>query len=327
MTRSPRTSIIIPAYRCALTIERAVRSALAQTDRDLEVIVVEDASGDDTRSVLTHLTDELGDERLRLLLSDQNRGVSVARNEGLAAARGELVSFLDADDAYPPNRLEAMVALMGDDVDLVVGGRTVIGTDGTRREVGGPSIGSWTGIEAARLAIVDALTPFPWDKLYRGSLFADHKFPGEVRRFEDWAVNIVVAARARRVVVTRLSVVDYYIQPTSLTWARSPNPSEAAAVVEYVRANAPGPVTGQGRIEVFGTIVMTLLAQTALHRAQTDEQIGEVRRLIHTLRWSSIALTARNSPRFGVAAAVLKTAPGAYRALYRRFARRNYGIN
>src|SRR5438477_2430339 len=104
-----RTSLIIPVRNGVRFIEEAVDSALRQLDPEDEIIVVDDASADATRSVLAGIPDR----RMRVL-DGSGRGVSSARNIGLAAAAGEFIAFLDHDDLWPPQRhavlLQALIA-------------------------------------------------------------------------------------------------------------------------------------------------------------------------------------------------------------------------
>lgn len=103
----PRVSVIIPTYRRAHLVRESIDSVLAQTYRDFEVIVVDDASPDATRAVL----ESYGD-RIRVIYREQNGGAGAARNDGLRASSGEFIAFLDADDMYLPTRLaSAVVAL------------------------------------------------------------------------------------------------------------------------------------------------------------------------------------------------------------------------
>jgi glycosyltransferase involved in cell wall biosynthesis len=101
MQGAPEFSVVIPAYRAASTISSTVSSVLAQTDSDLEVIVVDDGSDDGTAEVARALSDP----RLRVL-ARPHAGVAAARNAGIAEARGRLVAFLDSDDLWLPRYLE-----------------------------------------------------------------------------------------------------------------------------------------------------------------------------------------------------------------------------
>lgn len=102
-------SVIIPTHDRALVITRAIDSVLAQEGPDLEVIVVDDGSTDDTREVIAARYGS--DERVVYLF--QNRaGVAGARNAGLARARGELVAFLDSDDVWRPGKLALQLACL-----------------------------------------------------------------------------------------------------------------------------------------------------------------------------------------------------------------------
>jgi len=103
-------TVVIPAYNAARTIGSAIRSVLAQTRQDFEVIVVDDGSTDGT-------SDRAGayesDPRIRVI-RQPNRGPSAARNVGIAEARGSYVSMLDADDLWLPEYLEVMGAALED---------------------------------------------------------------------------------------------------------------------------------------------------------------------------------------------------------------------
>jgi glycosyltransferase involved in cell wall biosynthesis len=94
---------VIPAYNVERYVADTIRSVLAQTYRDFEVIVVDDGSSDGTAAVLDSFGDKIH------VVQQQNRGVAAARNTGLRHTTGELIAFLDADDLWLPRRLERMV--------------------------------------------------------------------------------------------------------------------------------------------------------------------------------------------------------------------------
>jgi glycosyltransferase involved in cell wall biosynthesis len=98
----PTVSVVIPTYKRGREVLRAVESVLRQTFSDLEVIVVDDASPDDTRDVIA----SVGDARVRYLAHDKNKGGCAARNTGMVAARGRWIAFLDDDDEWVPTKLQ-----------------------------------------------------------------------------------------------------------------------------------------------------------------------------------------------------------------------------
>ncbi len=104
---APRVSVIVPTFNRARLLRAALDSALAQTLPDLEVIVVDDGSTDDTTAVLA----AVGDARLRCL-QQAHRGVSAAVNRGLAVARGAYVARLESDDLWLPDLLALLVAVL-----------------------------------------------------------------------------------------------------------------------------------------------------------------------------------------------------------------------
>ena len=104
-----KVSIIIAAYNAAAYVGKALDSVLAQTEKSFEAIVVDDASTDATAEIVRSLAAK--DNRIRLIELTENRGNSFARNTAIAAARGEWLAILDADDWYAPERLEALVAM------------------------------------------------------------------------------------------------------------------------------------------------------------------------------------------------------------------------
>lgn len=102
----PLVSAIIPAFNRELTIERSVRSALAQTYGNIEVIVVDDGSLDGTVEVLRQFGSRV------MVLQQPNGGPSIARNLGASKARGTILAFLDSDDEWLPDKIEKQVRLM-----------------------------------------------------------------------------------------------------------------------------------------------------------------------------------------------------------------------
>lgn len=108
--KKPLVSVIMPAYNAGVFIEEAIRSVMAQTVADWELLVLDDGSSDDTRIIAQDLARE--DSRIRLMPNERNMGVSRTRNRGLDLCRGEYVAFLDSDDIWYPQKLETQLAVM-----------------------------------------------------------------------------------------------------------------------------------------------------------------------------------------------------------------------
>lgn len=114
-------SVVIPCFRCASTIKRAIASIIAQTQKPAEVILVEDNSGDDTLAVLQALAERYRDW-IKIITLPVNQGAANARNIGWAAATQPYIAFLDADDAWHAQKIEMQTAYMNTHFDVVLCG-------------------------------------------------------------------------------------------------------------------------------------------------------------------------------------------------------------
>ncbi len=110
-------SVIIPAYNAGRFIEGCINTIFNQTYRDFEIIVVNDGSSDNTLDILNSLAKK--DARLKVI-SQKNGGVSAARNTALKHAKGEFITYVDADDSLPKTAFSDMLELAADDVDFVI---------------------------------------------------------------------------------------------------------------------------------------------------------------------------------------------------------------
>ena len=112
---TPRVSVVVPLYQTEAYIALALRSVLAQTFSDFEVVVVDDGSRDRGPDIAR----DIGDSRVRVV-TQENRGLAGARNTGIRLARGEIVALLDADDLWEPSKLARHVAELDGDPALDV---------------------------------------------------------------------------------------------------------------------------------------------------------------------------------------------------------------
>lgn len=118
LDRHKLVSVVIPAFNRVTHIESAVRSALRQSDQPLEVIVVDDGSTDGTAELVDNLAGT--DSRVRCIRQTKNGGPAAARNAGVAAAKGDLIAFLDSDDWWEPGFLEGALEFLFDHPEIGV---------------------------------------------------------------------------------------------------------------------------------------------------------------------------------------------------------------
>src|ERR1700737_4457090 len=104
----PKVSVIIPTYNRAELLRSAIISVLTQIFQDFEVIVVDDASRDNTQNVVH----SFNDRRIRYIRNGMNKGDAVARNVGITNSSCEYIAFLDDDDEWLPEKLEKQINLL-----------------------------------------------------------------------------------------------------------------------------------------------------------------------------------------------------------------------
>lgn len=190
METIPLYSIIVPVYGAQAYLAEAVSSVLAQTERDFELILVDDCSPDGCPEICDRYART--DDRVRVIHKPENGGLSAARNDGLAAARGAYILFLDADDRLLPTALDTCGQAIQQEPDVLVfgvrrehenkNGQTVFEetlsvpafTCGTKEDVGNAFV------QLSRAGIF----PFAWNKVYRASFLRRNEL-----RFED--VNLI----------------------------------------------------------------------------------------------------------------------------------------
>ncbi len=143
---NPRVSVIIPTYNAAPFIARTLNSILEQDFTDLEVVVVDDGSTDNTAAIVDGYED-----RVRLI-RQKNAGVAAARNRAIAEARGDLIAFLDHDDVWYPGKLRRQVELLDSrpEVGVVYGNAQFIDLEDKRL---------WTYLSPPRLHRGSVLVP------------------------------------------------------------------------------------------------------------------------------------------------------------------------
>ena len=183
MNSAPLISIIVPAYNVEKYIKACLDSIIIQTYSNFEVIVINDGSTDQTKKMLNEYE---SNPKIRIF-SQENGGLSAARNQGLKLANGELVCFVDSDDSVKSDYLEKLVAPFIEDVDVDI---TVCGyQEKFENSVINHVLKSQkiTGRKATEDLLIKQqdFNVLAWNKLYRKSLFSDYKIEYPVRQIHE----------------------------------------------------------------------------------------------------------------------------------------------
>lgn len=105
-----KVSIIIPMYNAEKYISQTVKSVIAQTYKNWELLIINDNSKDDSYKIVRELSEK--DDRIKVINSEKNIGVVNGRNKLITIADGQYIAFLDADDYWTENKLERQIAFM-----------------------------------------------------------------------------------------------------------------------------------------------------------------------------------------------------------------------
>lgn len=176
-------SVIIPAYNAEKYIERCIRSIQNQTYQNVEIIVVNDGSVDGTETAARRCC--VQDARIQVI-SQENKGVSAARNRGMEEAKGEYLAFVDADDTLPAEALEVLMKkLLEERADIVSGTIRVIHRSGMEtEETAAEEI--WTGTTALEKSLEDHIHTYSvCGKLFRKEFVKNISFAEGRKVHED----------------------------------------------------------------------------------------------------------------------------------------------
>lgn len=221
LRRTPRISVIVPIHGTEAYVERCLRSLMAQSMDDLEILCVDDASPDRSATIVRHLA--RADRRIRLLRHKRNRGLGGARNTGIAAAKGTYVTGVDSDDYVRPTLMERLWQTTDNgQIDVVACGMAVLDAEGGLRfNVSQPEQTIDNGEQ--QIDCLQLLNPSFCNKLWRKELFSDNHilFP-ENQYFEDLATTPRLLHFARRIRIIPDPLYCYVQRDGSITNSSGP---------------------------------------------------------------------------------------------------------
>lgn len=206
-----KLTIVIPVYRVEATLDRCLQSIVDQTYTDFEVILVDDGSPDTCPQMCDRWAER--DERISVI-HQPNGGLSAARNAGISAARGELITFVDSDDFLDTDTYAQVMptAEQHDITEFPV--IRFYGSARARRLTFAPQVVTdrehyWLEMQAYRHT-------YAWNKIYRRRLFDEVRFP-EGRVFEDVFTLPLLLQRAQSVATTDRGLYYYCLNPDGIT--------------------------------------------------------------------------------------------------------------
>ncbi|WP_273432186.1 glycosyltransferase [Chitinibacter tainanensis] len=216
-----KLSIVVPVYNVANYIVECVNSLLHEKPRDAEIILVNDGSPDQSESVIfTHYAQQLHSGDL-VYIKQQNQGVSAARNVGIAAAKGQYITFVDGDDYILPGYYAAIYPVMNEAApDIIEFGWKTFKQGDVVAEQPEQYVHSHFGpipIEFVRNEIFAASIWYPVIRIYRRELLPQPCFPVGVRFCEDLMVLHHVYNAAKRIFQVRQAFYAYRINANGAT--------------------------------------------------------------------------------------------------------------
>ena len=212
MVTEDLVTVVIPVYNSNSKVEKAVRSIMDQTYKNLEIIIVNDGSTDDSLAICERLAAE--DSRI-IIHSQENGGISAARNKGISLAKGKWITFVDSDDLADPAMVEILInSAVKADADIAVCNLKKVDTqdfDSTPVDLNkeGKVLNSQDVINGS---LLNNIPLFSWGKLYKKDFFSDVEFPAG-RFFEDEITSLRLYCKAEKTVFTDIALY-YYVQNT-----------------------------------------------------------------------------------------------------------------
>ncbi|RZJ39795.1 MAG: glycosyltransferase family 2 protein [Chryseobacterium sp.] len=222
MSKDPLISLIIPCYNAQQTLEKCLNSVIEQSYKNLEIIIVDDGSTDETSTIYEHYQKQ--DPRIKVF-KQNNSGVSKARNKGVSEVTGELLCFVDSDDWVETNYCaELYDLLIKENADIAIVEASYDDLDG--KEIFHKPITEekvFDGRRALDLLLEDqVIQSHPWGKLYKAPFFKNIRFPEDLKSFEDYSTLFKVFDKAVKVAKSNKKLYHYVQHDDSLSHNLSP---------------------------------------------------------------------------------------------------------
>lgn len=210
-------SLIIPVYNVEKYLRRALISVENQTFKNFEVIIVNDGSTDNSMKIIEEFVNK---NKNFFVISQENKGLGEARNIGLRHSRGQYIAFLDSDDFLEPNYLEKLYLTAIKTCSDIVCCNFYFYYESTKLRIWCP-LNSIPGVYSSDKAMKKITScigtfHFAWNKLYRKSLFTDHKIEFKKMYFEDCTTSPVLFFYAHTVTFINDCLYNYVMRENSI---------------------------------------------------------------------------------------------------------------
>lgn len=213
-------SVIVPVYNVEKYLPQCIDSILNQTEKNLEIILVDDGSLDNSGKICDEFSKK--DDRI-VVIHKKNNGLSSARNAGLEIAKGNYIGFVDSDDWLDKSMYEILLKLLKEnnsDISCCDFFKTA-NSDGSIPHIDNEIINSYNNIESLNNFYNDLYTQtvVAWNKLYKRELFKDISYPvGKIH--EDEGTTYKLYYKANKITYTNRPLYYYRITPNSITTSK-----------------------------------------------------------------------------------------------------------
>lgn len=211
-------SVVIPLYNVERYVERCLKSVLTQSYKDVEIVIVDDASTDQSLRIAEHYQE--AHSNIRIFRHKHNLGPMSTRQDGYMSALGDFILFLDADDALPADAVKTLVERQRETgADIVMGDLLKRFTDGHTQRIVGSLDHEATDVDVLSALLACSITHSLCGKLFKATLFRQgvlHAFSNQAIA-EDGCLFYQLVAKAQRLSSVREVVYDYYENKASTT--------------------------------------------------------------------------------------------------------------
>jgi glycosyltransferase involved in cell wall biosynthesis len=212
---NPKISVVVPVFNSELHLQKCIDSICKQTYVNLEIIIVNDGSTDNSSVISDDLANK--DNRIKVI-HKKNEGVSVARNIGVELATGEYIGFVDSDDWLEQDAYEKIVDIIIEQrVEAVIFEYKIVHEDGNYKHNYYKKLNGFMTNEKAIESVISPVSRFIWNKVFSKRLLKDIEFDSTLFYGEDTLYAIQALSKAQLIFYLSEPLYNYFQSPSSVT--------------------------------------------------------------------------------------------------------------